>query len=425
MLTLSKKINILVFFLLFQVCLYSQDNDLTIKSITFEGLKRTKISVIEKMIKPINVGSQYTSNTTNEILMRLNESNIFKPSIEFEVAQNGNDVNIVVFVEDRWTIIPSFLFSFSDSSWRLGLDFIDNNFLGYNKYFRLGGNYESTGWYIGTVYKDNQFIDNFVDMSISLSGGKEEYTHIDIMNEDKKVRMFNNYFVLSQVDFIFNVLPRFNVGVGVAYNGFWNIKDTMTKGSIQPLDTINSLGIATSLEYKIYNYQYPFEEGVAVRLNTGYQFGIADTPSYYSISGEVVGALMLHELQRIGGGIFGGVGNLPAQVEFSVAGSMGAFLLPQTFVTADYYSSINIFYEIIFLDLAVANKSPFGRSGFQIFYEAGLYDSDVIDFAYYHGPGIAFLTYLNSVSLPAIEFRYGYNIVHKSFTFSFGMFRYL
>ncbi len=422
---LLKKTITIALLLLFYASLYSQTSDAVIKSITFEGLKRTKVSTIEKIIKPIEAGSVYTSNTTNEIAQKINAENIFAPFIKFDVIQTGSDVDITVHVKDRWTIIPAPLFSISSTSWFFGVYFTENNFLGYNKDLTLIGTYGNTGWRVGGVYKDNQFIDNFVNLNISLEGGLAEYQDIDIMQESIDVRMYQNYFISTEVEFLFNVRPRFKVGLGLQYNGFWDIKDTMIIGNSQHIDTVNTLGIISSIEYKIYNYEYPFDEGVAIRLNGGYLFGIGDSPSSYSISGEINSALILHELQRIGGGIFGGFGQMPAQLEFRVSGNMGAYIIPQTLIAADYYASLNIFYEVIFLDLSIANRKPFGRMGLQIFYESGLYNSDAIDFAYYHGPGIAILAYPNFISTPAIEFRVGYNVVNSGFIFRFGMFRYL
>ncbi len=421
---LFKSLSALVFFLLFQICLYSQNNAPTITSITFEGLKRTKISTIEKIIRPIEVGSTYTSNTTNEIAQRLNRENIFKPFIDFEVSTNGNDVDITVLVEDRWTIIPTPMFSASNSSWYLGFFLREKNFFGYNKDFFIMAFTGSTGWFLGAWYKDSQFLGSMVDMNVYLDGGFKSLIDIDQMNDDETVRLYKNYFVQSKIDFVFGVLPRFNIGIGAKYDGFWGIED-MLLGSNTDLDVINSLGLFATLDYKFYNYKYPFEEGVAVRLNGGYQFGIADSPSYYSIFGEVNTALILNEVQRIGAGLFGGFGDLPAQLEFRVAGTMGAYLVPQTLVAVDYYTSINVFYEVSFVDLAILNREPFGRLGIQVFYEAGIYDSDVIDFSYYHGPGAAVMLYLNSIALPALEFRACYNIINDDFVFRFGTYRYL
>lgn len=419
------RLAVFLFLLLFVAAsLHAQNNEPTIKSITFEGLKRTKISTIEKIVKPIEVGSPYTSSTTNEIAKSLHQENIFRPFIEFDVIQNGNDVDITVYVEDRWTVIPSLMFSASNTSWYFGVFLNENNFFGYNKDFFVMAFLGSTGWFLGSWYKDPQLVNNLLEMNIYVDGGLKSLEDIDQMNEDETVRRYSNYFVQAKADFIFNVAPRFNIGIGAKYDGFWGIDDYVM-GPDTDLLAINSLGIFASLNYKLYNYQYPFEEGVAVRLTGGYQFGIASSPSYYSISGEVNTALILNEWQRIGGGIFGGFGDLPAQLEFRMSGLMGAFLLPQTMISADYYASINVYYEAIFMDWAILHKEPFGRAGVQIFYEAGLYNSDVIDFTYYHGPGLALMLYLNSVSLPAMEIRAGYNIVNNSFNYRIGMYRYL
>ncbi len=261
-------------------------------------------------------------------------------------------------------------------------------------------------------------------MNFDIEGGFASYTDADMYDTDVYLRDYNNYYLGTSLEFLVNLPKGFNVGGGIKYEGFWNIENALLQEQTS-LGTINSLGTFVSLEYKFYNYQYPFDEGVAVRLNAGYQHGLGDSPSYYSISGEVNSALILTSIQRIGGGLFWGYGDLPAQAEFRFSGSMGAFLLPETLIAADYYTALNLYYEIIFIDLAIKDKNAFGRLGFQIFYELGLYGSDIINTTYYHGPGIAALVYLNSISIPAIEIRFGWNIESMQTYLRFGLYRYL
>ena len=419
---MSKKFIFVIFLFLIKHVIYTQENNSTIRSIKFEGLKRTRITTLENIIKPIDVGSPYTSKTTNKIAQKLNEENLFKPFIYFYVTEDNNNVDIVVNVQDRWTLIPSVIFSVSDNSWFFGASILEKNFLGFNKELFAWGGYGSTGWNTKIQYKDKRFFNDNIDMHASVNGGESEHVDMDLINNEF-IRSYKNAFVKTDISFLFSVLDVFKIGAGLKHDIFWNIKDNL---NVTPLHNINSLGIYGSIEFKKYNYEYPFEEGVAVRINGGYQFSLIDSsPGYYSISGEVNSALILTPIQRIGGGLFAGYGDMPAQTEFRIAGLIGRYTLPQTFIAADYYASMIGFYELIFIDLALPNSIPFGRLGFQIFYEGGIYGSDVLDFSYHHGPGIALLTYLNNISMPPIELRLGWNIVNSELYFRFGVFRYL
>jgi len=411
---------IFLVFIFFIKILYSQDNtEITIRSIKFEGLKRTRNSTMFNILSPINNGTIYTSSTTNDIIEKLNSEHIFQPDITFDTVYEDNYVDITVYVKDRWTLVPVPMLSFSDSSWYVGLYLFEKNLFGFNKNLNITGYYGSHGWGVRGEYKDKKFLLQNLNMNIILDGGESVIADRDIKN-DSISRMYQNIFLKTDILFKYQLLPELSLGGGIKYEYYDDIENKISR-----VEKVNSLGPYIGMEYKKMNYEYPFEEGVAIRFNSGYQFSLINNENYYSINGEVNASYILTEIQRIGGAFFLGHGDLPAQKEFRLGGKMGTYTLPQSVIAADYYSSVTAFYEIAFLDLALRHKKSFATLAVQIFYEGGLYGSEILDNTWHHGPGFGVFLYTPLVSLPAVEFRFAYDIVSKNYYFRVGLSRYL
>ena len=412
-------------FLVFIFCvkiLYSQggaESNIYIRSITFEGLKRTKNITMLDILNPIKSGSIYTSTTTNIILKKLNTEQIFQPDITFETTYENNYVDIIVYVKDRWTLMLVPMFSFSDSSWYVGGFLFNKNLLGFNKNLNVTGLYGSYGWQAKIEYEDPKFFLQNLNMNAIIDGGQSVISDRDIKNSTV-ARMYENMFVKGDLFFKYKLLSVLSLGVGIKYQYYDDIKNQISK-----VDTVNSLGMHFKIEYKKVNYEYPFEEGIVFRFNGGYQFSLINNENYYSIDTELNTSLILNDIQRIGAGIYGGYGDLPAQVEFRLGGKMGSYTLPQSVVAADYYSSATIFYEIAFLNIGSKNKKPYTTLAMQLFYEGGLYGSDILDHTWHHGPGFAIFLYTPYISLPAIEFKFGYDLASENYYFRVGLSRYL
>lgn len=382
-------------------------------------MKRTREDTIYYILDRIKVGSEYTALTTNEMAQKLHKENIFKPNIGFDVVENGNDVDITVEVEDRWTLVPLPVFSLSNNSYFVGLMLTENNLFGFNKKLGLLGVYGSAGYFLRIEYNDKKFIIDNLNFNLFFDVG---YKHIKSLNipKDTVSRQYENLFSMNDLLLTYNFFDSLLVGAGIKHEYYGNIKNI-----ISTVSEINSLGLYGFIGYKNINYQYPFEEGVSVKLSGGNQFSIIGGENYYSIEGEVNAAYIINSLQRIGGAVLMGYGDLPAQKEFSIGGSLGKYTIPQAVTFADYHASTTFYYEISFLDIALPNKEPFGRGGFQFFYEVGFYGSDVLGDTLHHGPGIGALFYLSGVSIPALELKLAFDIESMNLYFRFGISRYL
>ena len=409
-------------FIFFVKIAYSQDSaesEIYIRNINFEGLKRTKDITMLNILSPIKSGSIYTSSTTNQIFQKLNVEQIFQPDITFETTYEGNYVDITVYVKDRWTLMLVPMFSFSDSSWYIGGFLFDKNLFGFNKNLNITGLYGSHGWEVKGKYEDNKFFLQNLSMSAILDGGQSVIADRNIKN-NTIARMYKSMFLKSDIFFKYKLLPELSLGAGIKYHYYDDIENQISR-----IEEINSLGSYIQIEYKKVNYEYPFEEGLVVRLNGGYQFSLINNQNYYSIDSEVNTSLILNDIQRIGGGIYGGYGDLPPQIEFRLGGKMGSYTLPQSVIAADYYSSATIFYEIAFLDIGSKNKKPYATLAMQLFYEGGLYGSEILDHTWHHGPGFGIFLYTPYVALPAIEFKFGYDLASENYYFRVGLSRYL
>ncbi len=413
-----KFLAIILFLILdfFSYNLYSQK---IIRSINLEGLKRTRDDTIYYILDTIKVGSQYTALTTNQMAQKLYKENIFKPNIDFDVVENGDNVDITIIIEDRWTLVPLPVFSLSNNSYFVGIMLTENNLFGFNKKLGLSGFYGSAGYFARIEYNDKKFILDNLNFNLFFDVGYKNIISLNVA-EDIVSRQYENLFSINDFRLTYNFFDSLLLGAGIKYEYYGNVKNI-----VSTVEDINSLGLYGFIGYKNVNYEYPFEEGVSTKISGGHQFSLINNKNYYSIEGEVHGAYIINSLQRIGGALLAGYGDLPGQKEFLLGGSLGKYTLPQAVTFADYHASTTFYYEISFLDIALPNKAPFGRGGFQLFYEVGFYGSDVLGDTLHHGPGIGALFYLSGISLPALEFKLAFDVESMNLYFRFGISRYL
>ncbi|MGD9346879.1 MAG: POTRA domain-containing protein, partial [Candidatus Aminicenantes bacterium] len=103
---------------------------LTVRTITFEGLKRTRMSAVQHIVN-VKKGDPWTDETRNLVERRLNNYGTFR-NISLKETVDGDFVDLLFHLEDRWTLFPvPIVTTGSGSSYGLGL--FERNFFGTQK----------------------------------------------------------------------------------------------------------------------------------------------------------------------------------------------------------------------------------------------------------------------------------------------------
>jgi len=74
--------------------------DLIIKDIQFEGLKRTRDKIALTIVRPVEIGDLFTDDTVEIIIQELRETKIFNPNVLVFTEITGDEVTIRVVLKD-------------------------------------------------------------------------------------------------------------------------------------------------------------------------------------------------------------------------------------------------------------------------------------------------------------------------------------
>lgn len=380
-----------------------------IREIRFHGLKRTARRTALRIVRPVREGGVFTEDSEELIIQELRETGIFNPEIRVESHFEESGVYIDVFVKDKWTLIPIPFFAFSkDGSWSGGLMGIESNLLGLNKTLGLGVFFGSFGWSGVGFYRDPLFLGS--DMTLGLSA-KAGINDEDTLNpEEDVIREYRE-----------NIL---RLGMGLTYpfserlsatgEGRYTYSDILS-GEEEGLEDIQALGFRTRIRWKDLYYDIPYQYGLFAEAEDQINGGLNGTKPFYTITGEsfiAFNPVMRHQLKFALKGAWSY--DLPVQEQFPLGGAHGSFTLPGD-LRAEHYALGFVSYSLPLLSF------PWGTLTARVLYEAGFYESDLIEEEFYQGPGTGVEVYLNDLAVPAFIFTFGWNLETGNYQFTAGV----
>jgi outer membrane protein assembly factor BamA len=220
---------------------------LTVRKLTFEGLKRTRTSAVQRIVN-VKKGDPWTEETRELVERRLNNYGTFQ-NIFLKETIDGDFVDLLIHLEDRWTLFPvPIVTTGSGSSYGLGL--FERNFLGTQKTAGMIALVKEKKPRFFALYSDPHFLS--WDWELTLIGGYRDEIITDFEEEQVSAASLLRY--------------RFNdfvsAGGGYRYNNV-----THKGGMVTPVDGVSH---ALNLDF-LYNRLY-YDEDYVDGLSLGLSF---------------------------------------------------------------------------------------------------------------------------------------------------------
>jgi len=174
-----------------------QSGELTVRSITIKGLKRTRIAAVRHIIR-VKKGDLWTQEVRDLVERRLKNYGTFK-NISLTEKIEKTEVDLIIDMEDRWTLF-AFPVASSGSGSSLGIGVFDRNFLGTQKTLGSIFLFKEKKPRFFVVYNDPHFLS--WDWELVTLGGYQEERVVDFekrrINAGFRLRYrFNDFLSLS------------------------------------------------------------------------------------------------------------------------------------------------------------------------------------------------------------------------------------
>lgn len=383
----------------------SQESVETIGSVRIEGLKRTKESVIRSLID-IEPGDILNKDTIVEIESTLQKSGIFA-SVTVAALRDmvTGTTDLVIVIEEKWTLIPIPFFSTDGSDFNGGLFLLESNLFGYNK-FLMTAVFGGTDGINGLLIYSDPSIANSL-WSGSIVGGFGTSDEKTMKPDGTLIRSFTTNYQNISLGIGYDLTPTTTLKGRIKY------RQWVVEGFEAGLDTVaitDNWYMEPSLELAYDNTRLSDVllvgttaslSGRYVTLENGWEMSTEISWSYPVVKD--------HRLRLLASG---GWGTMPAIAEFSTSDRDGYRTLPYQATTADKWGSASIAYDLPIF------KTSWGTGVISHYWEAGMYDTETIQAQPFLGPGGSFRIYLKKVAIPAMGIDIAYNMIDPSWVFS-------
>jgi hypothetical protein len=367
--------------------------DLPIGAIEISGLERTRVSVIRDAMG-VSEGELLSRFNADAFVQNIYRTGIFK-KIEIGYRRSGDSVDILVKLDEKWTIIPIPFMKASNNGYGGGLFLSDANFMGYNKKLMTGFMYANTGWLGFMFFSSPSVSSSGIIYGLNAMGGNNESRNTDIRENVFQRYKAKSYMTGADIGYSFS--PKFSVQLTGGSRGFiisddypesFNRPDTAiysregVKMAVNNtrLSAIRSVGFIMNSEFNVYhNHTRGGNDGTfKTMINYSMMAFGSDVISAYTSFGAARADNLL--LDRIGG--------KPCFKS-----------LPSEYIISNRYAGAGVSYEMLLKDtqsvglylLAQAEAGTFHRME-----SRGGYESFV-------GYGGGLKLYLKGVAFPAVS----------------------
>jgi hypothetical protein len=371
-----------------------------ITEITLEGLRKTREEVVYNLLE-IEEGDPVTADLFQSIEETLLDSDLFA-SVQVSgrtVVQGG--VELVVVLDEKWTLVPIPFFSTDGSAYQGGLILIETNLLGRNKQLISAGFLGTDGVRGFVAYGDPAVFGSNWSTGLSAGAGRNESERL--LPDETLLRSYEYDQQRLGFDVGYNFSRRTGVSVGLGYER-WdilsgdNLEDTqfvepslaVRYDGTRPIDVLR-VGPRARLRARTVTYR------------TGWEI---------AAGGEW--AIPVATTHRLRLAASGAVGEMPAVAEQVISGD-GYRTLPYQAVSADSWGSASGIYDLPIL------SADWGALVLSHFWEVGAYTNDDVDPRLFYGPGGGFRVYIRQVAIPALGLDVAYNVPDNGFVFSFSV----
>lgn len=386
-------------------------NEIVIKEIQFEGLKRTRPHIALQIVRPVEIGDIFTAETEETIIQELRETKIFNPEISVSTEFVADEAFITVVLRDRWTLIPVPLFSFSNNGkWRVGVLAIEGNFLGFYKTLGLGFFYGSEGWSVLSFYNDRIFLGTDMKFTAGFSAGVNEVTDQNVYEQTLREYQSDDLGFSLKLEYPFS--EEFSLA------GRWEYDQSKLRDHsalATGIPDMYTTGILGEIKWKDIYYDIPYEKGLLTKASYAWNWGFNDSENFSTVKGKLKWSFNPWWKHLFSMEVGGGWGTMPVQKQFRLGGTSVSRVLPSNSIAADEYVSSAFTYDIPVWFFRGGTLSA------KAFYEVGYYRSDLVDRTLFHGPGLGIDVFINNLGIPAVQFNFGWNLETGRFQFSAGV----
>ncbi len=381
-----------------------------ISAITLEGLRKTREEVVYNLIDA-RPGDVVTADLVDDIEASLVDSDLFA-----EVTVTGRPVGedtaeIVVDIDEKWTLVPIPFFSTDGSGFNGGLILIESNLFGRNKQLvsaAFGGTGGARGFF---AYADPAVFESRWTTSLSAATGRSEEDRE--LPDGTAVRTYETESRAARAGLGYRFTRSLEASAGI------RVRDERI--------TSQSIGAAAGDATEIDDPGTFLEPDVSVSYDGTRAVDVLRVGPRLSLDGRTVtgggwevqatagwsaAVFGTHRLRLLASG---GFGEMPEIAETVISGRDGYRTLPYQAVSADSWGSGTVIYDLPVL------SDDWGALVLSHYWEAGAYDTAIIDPQPFFGPGGGFRVYIRQVAIPALGLDVAYNLRDGGFVFSFSL----
>jgi len=378
----------------------ASESPILIEEISFTGLKRTREATVRRIIEPVAEGEIYTDSTGERIVQKLREAGIFNPEIEVETRLEEAGAYIEVYVEDKWTLFPIPIVSYSGSdSWMAGLVAVESNFLGLQKTLGLGFFTGSDRNSFTGFYADPRFLGTEVGLRLGAGAGRG--ATVDMDAEEEILREYENWSSGFSLGLSRPLGERLTLNIE---SGYETLEVLNRDQAISPAADTRIVTLALGADWKDLVYDIPYQRGIALQGELSRSLEFERGEFFTSAEGRLRYGLYPWRDHLIHLAVNGAWGDMPAGSQFRLGGRSGSITLPMGGVAAEEYLNGALAYNLPLNHFSSATLSG------KLLFEGGYLSSDLLDSTYYYGPGFGVELFLNKVALPALGFALGWNL---------------
>ena len=383
------------------------EEDPRIDSIHVEGLRRTREAVVLELIDT-EPGDSINSTEAEKIEARLVKTGIFA-SVEVSLlSPEAGSTDLLIRVEEKWTLIPIPFFSSDGTEFSGGLILLESNLFGRNKRLisaGFGGTEGVSGFF---VYADPSLFGSSWSASVSAAAGTGEVE--TLTGDETRVRAYSLTQQSAGIGIGYRLSPELRIASRLGFTA-WEIADFVAGIDPQAPEEGSYLEPQISVEYDNTRPLDVLLVGPEARLAARW----VTLEEGSEISGRAVWGIPLPAESRVRLIGSGGYGSMPVIAESPISSRDGYRTLPYQATRADRYGSAAVFYDLPVL------SADWGALVLSHFWEGGLYETEILEAQGFYGPGGGFRVYIRRIALPALGLDIAYNLADSQLVFSFAV----
>ncbi|MDR2477392.1 MAG: hypothetical protein LBD18_06375 [Treponema sp.] len=381
-----------------------------ITGLSVTGLKRTKLSTVERPLKKF-IGADASQMNLDDVRAAILDTGILEPlAVEILDGDNTEEKILAVTVREKWPILPIPLFSAGSHGISLGLVFYDVNAFGLNDKFYAGGIYGKSDWgaSIGYIHLPPEW--GIPGWSGAVTFARRERRDKNQNNEDLRVYDVDAISALAGLSFrLLKTQDFLNAAVNITYDE--KILTNPGNGMNEPESGLRVFGAGGEIALRTSSWDGYFLSQQALVLNYAWMY-VPDGCSFHAAKLKLNYEKSLIPGFRLnlnsGLAFYPGV---PVLFETDPVSSCTSILPP--YFAARHYAGLSLGLEKHIVKFSFGSISL--GAAYQGVYSQGSIAGDSFD----HGPVGTVSFYLSKIAIPALGVGVAYNVKENFFQGSF------